>query len=129
LPPRSPGESTPPAGCRLDYHRSFAATAFFTPARCCSKCPLAWWPTLGTEDFDLLGSATLFASTLLYLLLWRIEGPFWAWAVVSMLLGLGFSFYSGATEAWLVDGLQSTGYRDTLDSRSPGARSRVEWLC
>ncbi|HET8645544.1 MAG TPA: MFS transporter, partial [Vicinamibacteria bacterium] len=48
--------------------------------------------------------------------LWRIEGPFWAWALVSMLLGLGFSFFSGATEAWLVDGLKSTGYSGTLES-------------
>jgi MFS family permease len=33
-----------------------------------------------------------------------------------VLLGLGFTFFSGATEAWLVDGLNATGYGGTLDS-------------
>src|SRR5204863_7256753 len=63
----------------------------------------------------LLGTATLFVTTLLYLLLWRYHGPFWAWALVSMLLGLGFTFFSGATEAWLVDGLKAAGYEGELD--------------
>ena len=44
------------------------------------------------------------------MLLWQIEAPFWQWAVVSMLLGLGFTFFSGAVEAWLVDALTATGY-------------------
>jgi MFS family permease len=30
-------------------------------------------------------------------------------------LGLGFSFYSGAVEAWLVDALKATGYEGQLD--------------
>jgi MFS family permease len=33
-----------------------------------------------------------------------------------MLLGLGFTFFSGATEAWLVDGLNATKYRGTLEA-------------
>jgi hypothetical protein len=33
-----------------------------------------------------------------------------------MLLGLGFTFFSGATEAWLVDGLHATGYTGSLDA-------------
>jgi MFS family permease len=45
-----------------------------------------------------------------------MEGPFWAWALTSMLLGLGFSFFSGATEAWLVDGLTFAGYTGTVDA-------------
>lgn len=32
-----------------------------------------------------------------------------------MILGLGYTFYSGAVEAWLVDALAATGYRDELD--------------
>ena len=64
----------------------------------------------------ILIGITLITYLLLYLLLWRFEGPLWTWAVVSMLLGLGFSFFSGATEAWLVDGLQATGYDGTLES-------------
>jgi MFS family permease len=37
------------------------------------------------------------------------------WAVASILLGLGFTFFSGATEAWLVDALAATGFRGHLD--------------
>ena len=33
-----------------------------------------------------------------------------------MLLGLGFTFFSGAVEAWLVDALTATGYTGTLES-------------
>jgi len=58
----------------------------------------------------------LSASTLLYVLLWKIEAPFWAWAVVSILIGLGFTFFSGAVEAWLVDALKATGFRGDLDA-------------
>ncbi len=72
--------------------------------------------TFGRRTSYLLGSATLFVSTLLYLLMWRVHGPFWTWAASSMLLGLGFTFFSGATEAWLVDGLRFAGYSGTLES-------------
>jgi MFS family permease len=45
-----------------------------------------------------------------------MEAPFWAWAVTSALLGLGFTFFSGATEAWLVDALKFTGFKGNLES-------------
>jgi hypothetical protein len=58
----------------------------------------------------------LIASTLLYLLMWRIGAPFWAWALSSMFIGLGFAFFSGAVEAWLVDALAASGYKGSLES-------------
>jgi MFS family permease len=101
----------------LTVTEAFAANAFFTAGQVLFEVPTGVVAdTIGRRASYLLGSATLFVSTLLYLLLWRIHGPFAAWAVVSMALGLGFSFFSGATEAWLVDGLHSTGYEDSLDS-------------
>ncbi len=36
-------------------------------------------------------------------------------ALVSVGMGLGFTFYSGAMEAWLVDALSATGYAGLLD--------------
>ena len=45
-----------------------------------------------------------------------ISAPFWQWAVVSMLLGLGFTFFSGAVEAWLVDALHFAEYEGGLES-------------
>jgi MFS family permease len=101
----------------LGITQAFAANAFFTFGQVLFEVPTGVVAdTRGRRASYLLGSATLLASTLLYVLLWRIHGPFWAWAVVSMLLGLGFSFLSGATEAWLVDGLQATKYTGTLES-------------
>jgi MFS family permease len=53
---------------------------------------------------------------LLYVLLWQIEAPFWEWAIVSLLLGLGFTFFSGAVEAWLVDALNVTGFTGEMET-------------
>jgi MFS family permease len=101
----------------LSITEAFAANAFFTVGQVLFEVPTGVAADmLGRRASYLLGSATLFASTSLYLLLWQVEGPFWAWAVVSMLLGLGFTFFSGATEAWLVDGLTFTNYTGTLES-------------
>jgi predicted Zn-dependent peptidase len=36
--------------------------------------------------------------------------------VVSVLLGLGFTFFSGAVDAWLVDALRATEYRGSLET-------------
>jgi hypothetical protein len=57
----------------------------------------------------LLGTLALAASTFGYYLLWVAHAPFAWWAIVSMLLGLGYTFFSGATDAWLVDALAFAG--------------------
>ncbi len=101
----------------LSITEAFAANAFFTVGQVLFEVPTGVVAdTVGRRASYLLGSATLFASTILYLYLWHIHGPFWAWAVVSMLLGLGFTFFSGATEAWLVDGLNHTKHKGTLEA-------------
>jgi MFS family permease len=101
----------------LSITQAFAANAFFTLGEVIFEVPTGVVAdTWGRRASFLLGSATLLASTLLYLLMWRIHGPFWGWALTSVVLGLGFTFFSGATEAWLVDGLNATRYRGTLES-------------
>jgi len=101
----------------MSVTRAFAANAFFTAGEVLFEVPTGVVAdTLGRRMSYLLGSATLFVSTLLYLWMWRVRGPFWAWAAVSMLLGLGFTFFSGATEAWLVDALKFAKYSGTLES-------------
>jgi MFS family permease len=72
--------------------------------------------TLGRRMSYLLGTVTLSVSTLLYVMLWQLGAPFWQWAVVSILLGLGFTFFSGAVEAWLVDALTATGFTGAMES-------------
>ena len=72
--------------------------------------------TWGRRVSYLLGTLTLAGSTLLYYFMWQTSAPFWAWAIVSVLIGLGFTFFSGAVEAWLVDALTFTGYDGQLEA-------------
>ncbi|HWM55771.1 MAG TPA: MFS transporter, partial [Solirubrobacterales bacterium] len=101
----------------LSNLEAFAANAFFTAGMVIFEVPTGIVAdTVGRRASYLLGTLTLTASTLLYVLLWQVEAPFWQWAVVSILLGLGFTFFSGAVEAWLVDALAAAGFTGTLES-------------
>ena len=101
----------------LSNLEAFAANAFFTAGMVLFEVPTGIVAdTVGRRASYLLGTLTLTASTLLYVLLWQVEAPFWAWAVVSILLGLGFTFFSGAVEAWLVDALTATGYTGAMET-------------
>jgi MFS family permease len=101
----------------LSNLEAFAANAFFTGGMVLFEVPTGIIAdTVGRRASYLLGTVTLSASTLLYVLLWQIEGPFWQWAIVSILIGLGFTFFSGAVEAWLVDALTATGYTGEMES-------------
>jgi MFS family permease len=101
----------------LDNAGAFAANAFFTAGMVIFEVPTgALADTWGRRASYLLGAATLLFSTLLYLAMWRMHAPLWGWAVASMLIGLGFTFFSGATEAWLVDALAWSGASGSLES-------------
>src|SRR6266542_2188766 len=100
----------------LNNAEAFAANAFFTLGEVIFELPTAVIAdTRGRRFSYLLGAATLLVSTLLYLLMWQWHAPFVGWALSSMLLGLGFTFFSGATEAWLVDALTATGFTGHLE--------------
>ena len=101
----------------LSNLEAFAANAFFTAGMVLFEVPTGIVAdTVGRRASYLLGTLTLAFSTLLYVLLWQIEAPFWQWAIVSILIGLGFTFFSGAVEAWLVDALTATGFTGELES-------------
>jgi MFS family permease len=96
---------------------AFGANAFFTAGMVVFEVPTGVVAdTWGRRASYLLGTITLSASTFIYYLLWETKAPFWQWAIVSMLLGLGFTFFSGAVEAWLVDALAFAGYTGTLEA-------------
>src|ERR671912_232811 len=101
----------------LSATAAFTANALFTAGMVLFEGRTGVVPdTWGRRASYLLGSVTLAASTVLYWLAWQTEAPFWAWAVTSVLLGLGFTFFSGATEAWLVDALKFTGFKGNLET-------------
>src|SRR5215831_12803058 len=81
----------------LSNLEAFAANAFFTAGMMVFEVPTGVVAdTVGRRASYLLGTVTLAVSTLLYVLLWKVQAPFWEWAAVSMLIGLGFTFFSGA---------------------------------
>lgn len=101
----------------LNNTEAFAANAFFSIGMVLFEVPTGVVAdTRGRRFSFLLGALTLLASTLLYLVMWQIEAPFVGWAFASILLGLGFTFFSGATEAWLVDALEATGFEGNLET-------------
>ena len=100
----------------LSNFQAFAANAFFTAGMVLFEIPTGivadrW----GRRVSFLCGTLTLAATTGLYVLLWQLRSPFVWWAIVSALLGLGFTFFSGATEAWLVDALTATRFDGQLE--------------
>jgi len=101
----------------LSAVEAFAANAFFTVGQVLFEVPTGVIAdTMGRRVSYLLGALVLSASTLLYLAAWQIHAPFWLWAFSSVLLGLGFTFFSGAVEAWLVDALKFSGFTGSLES-------------
>ena len=101
----------------LSNAEAFAANAFFALGQVIFEVPTGVVAdTRGRRLSFMLGAGTLLLSTLLYLLMWNLHAPFWGWAIASVLLGLGYTFFSGATEAWLVDALAATGFTGDLES-------------
>ena len=101
----------------LSNVEAFTANAFFTGGMVLFEVPTGVVAdTWGRRTSYLLGAGTLLVSTLIYLWMWHTRAALPGWAIASILLGLGFTFFSGATEAWLVDALTFAGVRDTLQS-------------
>ncbi|MDH3725430.1 MAG: MFS transporter, partial [Thermoleophilia bacterium] len=93
----------------LTATEAFVANAFYTAGMVIFEIPTGVVAdTWGRRASFLLGAATLLVSTFFYLALWQIAAPLWLWAIASVFIGLGFTFFSGAVEAWLVDALDFT---------------------
>ena len=71
--------------------------------------------TLGRRVSLLLCIVTLLVSTLLYVATAWWHWGFWSFMGTSVLLGLGYTFYTGAVDAWLVDALKATGYTEGME--------------
>ena len=87
---------------------SFAQFAFEIPTGVVAD-------TLGRRVSLLFCLITLLAATLAYVALPALGLGFWAFTFVSIVLGLGFTFWSGAAEAWLVDTLKHVGYDQPIE--------------
>ncbi|MGH3119236.1 MAG: MFS transporter [Gaiellales bacterium] len=100
----------------LSIFEVFIANAVFTAAMALFEIPTGVVAdTRGRRMSFLLSEATLAVGTLAYVGVAVIGGGLLLFCVAGVILGLGYTFYSGAVEAWLVDALKATGYRDELD--------------
>lgn len=71
--------------------------------------------TLGRRVSLILCIVTLLVSTLLYVATAVWHWGFWSFMGTSVLLGLGYTFYTGAVDAWLVDALKASGYAEPME--------------
>ncbi|MQB01623.1 MAG: MFS transporter [Actinobacteria bacterium] len=100
----------------LSIFEVFIANAAFTAALAALEVPTGVVAdTTGRRASFLLSAATLAIGTLAYVGVAAIEGGLVLFSLAGVILGLGYAFYSGAVEAWLVDGLKASGYGDELD--------------
>jgi MFS family permease len=100
----------------LDIFEVFIANAAFTAGMVIFEVPTGVVAdTSGRRRSFLLSAITLLLGTLGYVAISALGGGLLLFVLASIALGLGFSFYSGAVEAWLVDALNASGYRGQLD--------------
>lgn len=94
----------------------FIANAAFTAGMVVFEIPTGVLAdTSGRRMSFLLSVVVIALATVGYVLIGEMGGGLLAFCVMSVFLGLGFTFYSGAVEAWLVDALDATGFDEELD--------------
>lgn len=100
----------------LSIFEVFVANAVFTAAMALFEVPTGVVAdTRGRRASFLLSEATIAIGTLAYVGAARVDDNLLLFCLSGVVLGLGYTFYSGAVEAWLVDALKATGYDHELD--------------
>ena len=100
----------------LTLFEVFVANAVFTAAMSLFEVPTGVVAdTRGRRVSFLLSAAIIAVGTLAYVGTALAGGGLLLFCAAGVILGLGFTFYSGAVEAWLVDALKAVGYAEELD--------------
>lgn len=100
----------------LSIFEVFVANAAFTAAMALFEVPTGVVAdTRGRRISFLLSEATLAVGTLAYVAGAEVGAGLLWFCLAGVILGLGYTFYTGAVEAWFVDALRATGYRGELD--------------
>ena len=103
-------------GAGLNIFQVFIANSIYTASMVLFEIPTGVMAdTRGRRASFLASVAILAAGTLGYVEAASMGGGLLLFGLMSVVLGLGFTFYSGAVEAWLVDALRATGYSGQLD--------------
>lgn len=100
----------------LNIQQVFIANAAFTAGMAIFEIPTGVVAdTVGRRASFLLSVIVLFLTTWGYFAIAKVNGNLIWFVIVSVIMGLGFTFYSGAVEAWLVDALKFTKFDGSLD--------------
>lgn len=100
----------------LSIFEVFIANAVFTAAMALFEIPTGVVAdTRGRRASFLLSASVLAVGTLAYVGVAAVDGGLLLFCLAGVILGLGYTFYSGAVEAWLVDALKAAGYTQALD--------------
>jgi len=100
----------------LDIFEVFIANAVFTGSMALFEIPTGVLAdTRGRRASFLLSVVIVLIGTLGYVGVAETGGGLFMFCFMSVILGLGYTFYSGAVEAWLVDALHHSGFEGQLD--------------
>ncbi len=100
----------------LDIYQVMLVNAAYTVSQAFFEVPTGVVAdTVGRRVSYLLAVGIIMVSTLLYLWFGLAGLGVWPFALASALLGLGYTFYTGAVDAWMVDALHSVDYRGKLE--------------
>jgi MFS family permease len=100
----------------LDIFQVMLTNAAFTAGMVVFEIPTGVVAdTLGRRVSLILCVGTLLVATLLYVATAWFHWGFWPFMGTSVLLGLGYTFYTGAVDAWLVDALKATGFTEPME--------------
>lgn len=100
----------------LDIFGVFLVNAVFTAAMVIFEVPTGVVAdTRGRRVSFLLSTVVLCLGTLGYVGVSLVGGGLFWFCLMSVFLGIGFTFYSGAVEAWLVDALKATHFEGEFE--------------
>ena len=100
----------------LDIFQVMLVNAAYTVAQVLFEVPTGVVAdTVGRRVSYLLAVGTILVSTLLYVWFGLAGLGVWPFAGASVLLGIGYTFYTGAVDAWMVDALHSVDYQGKLE--------------
>ncbi len=101
----------------LDILGVFIVNALFAAGMTLFEIPTGVFAdTKGRRYSFLVSTIVLFIGTIGYYISSILQGGILLFSIFSIILGLGFTFYSGAVEAWIVDELDFRGYKGKLDT-------------
>jgi len=100
----------------LDILGVMAVNAAFTVGQLVCEVPTGVVAdTVGRKVSFVVGTVTLAVATVLYVIAEQMHLGIGWFIGASLLIGLGFTFQTGSTDAWLVDALDHVGYSGSME--------------